>query len=166
MASRACRALGSTLTLATALMLAGCFEEAAIERSRADMAIAWNERVLTIAEAEDHFLTLKGVRTAAMMHAAMHDALNAVHRRYHPYAYGPDIKADPIAAAAQAAYEVAVSQYPDQRSVFDQELQSWLATTPPGRARDRSVALGRAAAAATLALRDGDGWDTPADYQW
>ena len=43
-----------------------------------DVVLAWNERVLAIAEAEDGFLTLKGVRTAAMMHIAMHDALNSI----------------------------------------------------------------------------------------
>src|SRR5262245_61418433 len=47
----------------------------------AAMVIAWNERVLAIAEAEDHFLTVKGVRTAAMMHVAMHDALNSIHSK-------------------------------------------------------------------------------------
>ncbi|MBZ0088958.1 MAG: hypothetical protein K8H90_01130, partial [Thermoanaerobaculia bacterium] len=66
------------------------------------LAISWNERVLAIAEAEDHFLTLKGIRTVAMMHLAMHDALHAVRPRYAPYDYVADARgADPIAAAAQ-----------------------------------------------------------------
>jgi membrane-associated phospholipid phosphatase len=170
MASHSCRACGLALMLAVALPFAGCNDsatEAAIERSRADMAIAWNERVLTIAEAEDHFLTLKGVRTAAMMHAAMHDALNAVHRRYRPYVYATDTpRANPVAAAAQAAYEVAVSQYPGKRADFDAELQLWLASIGADRRDlDPGIALGREVAAAVLRQREGDGWDTVAEYQ-
>ena len=96
------RALGLLLA-GTLGMLAGCGDSAnerVIERTRADMAIAWNERLLAIADAEDRFLTLKGVRTAAMMHAAMHDALNAVHRRYHPYLFATDApRANPAAVA-------------------------------------------------------------------
>ncbi|HEX6203721.1 MAG TPA: hypothetical protein VF100_12010, partial [Thermoanaerobaculia bacterium] len=46
-----------------------------------ELVAAWNEAVLTVAEAEDRFLTLKGLRTAAMLHLAVHDALNAVEPR-------------------------------------------------------------------------------------
>jgi membrane-associated phospholipid phosphatase len=170
MASTACRVLAPTVVLIPALLLAGCNDsatEAAIERSRADMAIAWNERVLTIAEAEDHFLTLKGVRTAAMMHAAMHDALNAVHRRYRHYVYTTDTpRANPVAAAAQAAYEVAVSQYPGKRADFDAELQLWLASIGADRRDlDPGIVLGREVATAVLSQREGDGWNTETGYQ-
>ena len=171
MASHSWRAPGLALVLAVALPFAGCNDsatDAAIEHSRADMAIAWNERVLAIAEAEDHFLTLKGVRTAAMMHAAMHDALNAVHRRYQPYVYAIDTpRANSVAAAAQAAYEVAVSQYPGKRADLDAELQLWLASIGADRRDlDPGIALGREAATAVLRQREGDGWDTVAEYQF
>ena len=77
------------------------------------MVIAWNQRVLAIAEAEDHFHTLNGLRTVSMMHLAMHDALNAIRREYGHYAYRSEAKdANPAAAATQVAYDVAVNQYP------------------------------------------------------
>ena len=44
----------------------------------AALASEWNEAVLEIAEAEDGFLTLKGLRTVTMMHIAMHDALSSI----------------------------------------------------------------------------------------
>lgn len=46
-----------------------------------DLIIAFNDKLLAIADQEDGFLTLKGVRAAAMMHLAIHDALNAIDRR-------------------------------------------------------------------------------------
>src|SRR4051794_9967099 len=49
-------------------------------------------------------------RAYAMMHLAIHDALNAIDRRYQPYAY--DIKAAPEtlpeAAVAAAAHDVLI----------------------------------------------------------
>lgn len=170
MSKQSCHASGCALA-ATLITLAGCGDSAndpVIERTRADMAVAWNERVIAIADAEDHLLTLKGVRTAAMMHAAMHDALNAVHRRYQPYVYATDTpRANPVAAAAQAAYEVAVSQYPGKRADFDAELQLWLASIGADRRDlDPGIALGREVATAVLSHREGDGWDTVAEYQF
>lgn len=131
------------------------------------LVIAWNERVLTVAEAEDHFLTLKGVRTAAMMHVAMHDALNSIDPRYAPYAYRADESdASPLAAAAQAAYDVAASQYPQQKKVWTNERKKWLHTTPDGPAKAKGIALGRAAAKAILKRRENDNWDAQAKYHW
>ena len=95
-------------------------------RVPADVAVAWNGLILSVAEAEDRFLTLKGVRTAAMMHLAMHDALAAVAPRYRSFELsGVRSEADPGAAANEAAYAVAVSQYPDQDSVFMAERARW-----------------------------------------
>lgn len=135
--------------------------------ARADVLVAWNRRVLVIAEAEDKFLTLKGVRTAAMMHVAMHDALNAIDRRYASYAYdaqAPD--ADPVVAVAQAGYAVAVSQYPSQQAQLREELQHWLDPVADGAGKARAIALGRASAAAILEKRKDDGWDRDAEYRW
>lgn len=133
----------------------------------ADVAVDWNRQLLEIAYAEDHFLTLKGVRASSMMHLAMHDALNAIDPVYEPYLLN-DVEeaADPIAAAAQAARDVAVSQYADRTAAFDSLLHRWLATVPPGPARAKGIALGRAAAAAVLRARDGDGWNAEAEYRF
>lgn len=132
-----------------------------------DQARAWNELVLSMAQAEDKFLTLKGLRTATMMHLAMHDALNAVEPRFAHYAYTGDAKgADPGVAAAQAAFDVAVSQYakPEQVQRLEQERDKWLATATGEGARTKAIEVGKAAAAAILAKREGDGWNTEVAY--
>ena len=128
---------------------------------------AWNAQVLAVAEAEDRFLTLKGLRTAAMMHLAMHDALNAIEPRYATWA-APQraARADARAAAAQAAYDVASAQYPGQRARFEQEAGRWLSRVEDASAKAAGIALGHRVAAGVLASREGDGWNAEADYKW
>jgi PAP2 superfamily. len=119
--------------------------------------------MLAAAEAEDGFLTLKGVRTAAMMHLAMHDAVNAVHREYAPYALQKDEPdADPIVAASHAAHAIALNQYPQQAAQWKQLLSR----TAGEAVQQRSVDLGKAAAAAMLDSRKEDRWDQKAEYRF
>ena len=133
----------------------------------AEIVVEWNELVLQIAEAEDGFLTLKGLRTVAMMHIAMHDALTSISGGYQPYVYeSSEPNASPVAAVAQAAFAVTIDQYADQRAVFEAKRDSWLATEASEAARTRGIALGNAAAQAILHLRENDDWDQEADYQW
>jgi hypothetical protein len=132
----------------------------------ADVAVAWNELVMATAVAEDGLLTLKGVRTAAMVHLAMHDALAAVYPRYFPYIFeSPRSDADPVAAANQAAFAVAIAQYPDQRDAFEAERSRWTPTMNSVLI-EAGVALGEASASAILSERENDGWDTEAAYTW
>ena len=120
---------------------------------------------MRIAEEEDGFLTLKGLRAAAMMHIAMHDALNSSVTVYTPYAYNttsPD--ANHVAALLQAAFVVASNQYPEQRDHFKEMRDS---SMPSESASVRKgVVLGEAAAKAILEKRAGDGWDSEAAYTW
>lgn len=135
--------------------------------ARGDLLVSWNRQVLEVAEAEDRFLTLKGLRTATMMFLAVHDALNAIEPRFGIYLeIGPEPEADPIAAAAQAAFEIAVDQYPDQRERFERERRRRLDAVGEGEAKRAGIELGAKSARAILAAREGDGWDSEADYQW
>jgi hypothetical protein len=129
------------------------------------LAVAWNRIVYEIAFAEDQFFTFKGHRAFAMAHIAMHDALNAVVPLYRQYAYrGREPGANAIAAAAQAAHDVILSQYPAQRMALDAELARWLAQVPNTPGKTRGITLGQQAAASILAMRAGDGWDFPGTY--
>ena len=133
----------------------------------AALATEWNETVLEIAEAEDGFLTLKGLRTVTMMHLAMHDALSAIDGDYEPYAYADAVpEAHPLAAAAHAAFVIAADQYPDNRDIFAAIRDKWLHEVAIDEAVKSGTQLGKAAARAILAERDGDGWDGEAEYRW
>jgi hypothetical protein len=104
-------------------------------------------------------------RAMAMMHLAMFNAVNAIEPRYQPYRF--QSKAEPgaseEAAAASAAANVLAGIVPnaDVRAT----LTSYLAAVPDGDAKDRGVKLGEDVAAKMLALRAGDGSNTPNAYR-
>lgn len=128
------------------------------------LVISWNQTINEIGFA-DPFAFLKPIRAHVMAHIAMHDALNAVIPLYRQYAYhAHEPGAHPIAAAAQAAYDVGVSQYPDQQAKLGAELARWLSTIPDTPHKERGIAVGHQSAAVILALRVNDGWDYPGTY--
>jgi PAP2 superfamily protein len=130
-----------------------------------EVVIAWNQKAYDVAFAEDQFLTFKGARAHAMMHIAMHDALNAIVPVFDQYAYKRlELFAHPIAAVAQAAHDVLVSQYPGELENLDAELAKWLGQVNDGPLKSRGIALGKKTAAAILALREGDGFDFQGTY--
>jgi len=131
------------------------------------LANQWNETVLEIAEAEDGFLTLKGLRTVTMMHIAMHDALSSINGEYEIYAYaGVAPQANPVVAASQAAYVVAADQYPDQKERLAKMRDQWLRDIDANESQQAGKQLGNEAARAILANRIDDGWDAEAEYSW
>ncbi len=137
------------------------------QQERPDVIASWNSLAHDLAFAEDQFLTFKGQRALAMMHLAMHDALNAIVPVYETYAYaGGSDRAHPIAATAQAAYDVLLDQYPGQGAALSPQLARWLADVPGGTLRERGIALGHAVATAVLAQRHGDGWDLPGTHDF
>jgi hypothetical protein len=141
------------------------FRQGAPRRLEAHVVAAWNEVAHDIAVAEDQFLTFKGQRALAMMHLAMHDALNSIVPVYQRFAYSGEMHAaDPTSAAAQAAHDVLVSLYPNQQALLADQLAKWLSTG--GDLQDRGVRLGKAAAAANLAARADDGWDFQGTYEF
>jgi hypothetical protein len=105
-------------------------------------------------------------RIYAMVQLAVHDALNAIDRRYAPYAYSPseDPTASAPAAIATAAHDVLASQVPAQAAVIDAALTTSLSLIAPGASKDNGVAIGRASAAAMLALRAADGSSVVTPY--
>jgi hypothetical protein len=111
-------------------------------------------------------------RMYAMAHIAAHDALNAVQRRYESYAYNglAPAGASVEAAVAAAVHSVLTAVLPDIPGPFqpcvpgavaflDNAYADALAGIPDGDAKANGIAVGEAAAAAILALRENDGSD-------
>ncbi|MEM7048228.1 MAG: vanadium-dependent haloperoxidase [Acidobacteriota bacterium] len=141
------------------------------EKIPSDVLAEWNQLVLELAEEEDRFLTLKGLRTAAMVHLAIHDSLQAIAPRYEPYlapssGAPSEVPADPVATAAAAAHAVAVEQYPQHRERLDERLAIWLEKVEESTARELALKLGGERAHAILGDRRGDGWDGEPEYRW
>jgi hypothetical protein len=102
-------------------------------------------------------------RSLAMMHLAMHDAVNAVRPRYRPYALSPAPKgssaADPTIAAAVAAHDVLAALYPQgpAKALLAAQLEQTFLDAGVGPALEAAKLVGKAAAAAVLAKRLKDG---------
>lgn len=103
-------------------------------------------------------------RTFAILHASIHDALNAIEPR--SAAYTPGLPAAPQASAdaavAAAAREVLVRLLPDQAALVETAYGSALMTVRNGPAKTAGIATGQSAAWATMNRRQGDGSDTAA----
>jgi hypothetical protein len=142
-----------------------------------DAVISWNARAgeaatkACIAPLDDPF---HESRMYAMMHIAVHDALNAIDRRFQPYAFDKRVEpgASPEAAVAAAARDVMVpllGQLPRElpfitQACIDAAVASVetaytaaIADLPEGPAKAQEIAAGQAAAAAILARRAADG---------
>ena len=93
----------------------------------------------------------------AIVQAAVHDAVQAIDKRFKPYTTSlAGATGSPDAAAAKAAHDVLVSILPDQGASLDTTYQEYLAAH--GLAKDDpGVSAGQAAAAGVLALRANDG---------
>ena len=92
----------------------------------------------------------------AMVHAAMHDAIQAFEGRFESYSAPiPNASGSPVAAAATAAHDVLVAQFPMQAGPLDTLLDDYL--NGRGLTGDAGIAIGHQAAANILNLRAGDG---------
>jgi PAP2 superfamily protein len=101
-------------------------------------------------------------RTLAILHAAIHDAVNAIDRRFEPYTSGLTVTrgASVNAAVAAAARDVLVSLLPEQSQLVEAEYARALQGVHDASSKAAGIALGRAAARATIARRQGDGFET------
>ncbi len=140
----------------------------------ANEVVQWNETTVKAIEANGQS-NVVATRTLAMVQVAVHDALNAISRRYDVYYFEapPDPAASPDAATAAAAHTVLVGVIgsygtPAQKgatlALVDQAYAASIARVTDGPARNKGVAVGRAAGAAILTLRKDDGATRDAPY--
>ncbi len=133
----------------------------------ADDVLAWNVHTLN-ALAVSGQNPLVQTRSLAMVHAAMHDALNAIEPRHEAYAFSSCAApwTSPEAAVATAAHRVLLGVIPSFGTPAQQAAAiaavnaayaSSIATIPDGPAKVEGITVGTAAAAAILALRAQDG---------
>jgi hypothetical protein len=125
-----------------------------------EILTSWNKKIMELSVAEDGLLTLKGVRTEAMMHIAIHDALNTIQPLYSNYIFqGVSKNANPISTVAQAAYEIAVSHFPDKQEELEAELNKWLTTINDDDSKAEGVNLGKEVASNIIKNRFEDNWN-------
>jgi hypothetical protein len=148
--------------------------------ANADVVTDWN--IITINTLSADTLPNRQARDAAMVHAAMFDAMNSIRPYYTPAMVLITAKgyASREAAGAQAAHDVLVALFPAKKADLDVQLAATLAQLPPDdeyghKPVYEGILTGEAAAAAVLAARQNDGafgsgtftpLPGPAEYQF
>jgi hypothetical protein len=97
-------------------------------------------------------------RVMAILHAAIHDTVNGIERRYRPYTADLSSPAASLdAAVARAARDVMMALARAQDYKIQEEYAAALARVPDGPAKERGLMLGAQAARANLERRARDG---------
>jgi hypothetical protein len=132
---------------------------------RADDVTKWNLVATNAALAAGQSPPLQ-TRTYAIVHVAIHDALNAIDRRNGPYAL--EMRAAPgastTAAVATAAHDTLVALVPSQGETIQKTYAEALAEVSDASARASGVAVGKAAAALILSRRNADGANSTVEW--
>src|SRR4029077_3900626 len=103
----------------------------------------------------------------AILHVAIHDAVNAVESRYEPFQ--PSTSPAPAgasveAAIAGAAHATLVALLPDSKATFDAALEETLRALTDDSRKTAGLEVGRTAAAAILTARQNDGENRTVEY--
>lgn len=164
------RLVASTLVplmaaIASAVFLGGAeAHERPQAPSRTNAVVHWNDVAAAAFAPSQGTQPMAQSRTFAILHASVHDALNAIDHRYAPHTPGlPSAHgASPEAAVAAAAREVLVRLLPDQAGPVEAAYGAALSNVRDGPAKNAGIATGQAAAWATLNRRRDDGADAAA----
>lgn len=148
---------------ATALAVPTQADEApsprAAQRRSAHAVLHWNTVAAEAFAPSQGTNPMAQSRTFAILHASIHDALNAIEPRY--AAYTPGLPAAPRAsgdaAVAAASREVLTRLVPEQAAMVEAAYGRALAAVRDGAAKTGGIATGQAAARATLNRRQADG---------
>ncbi len=123
-----------------------------------ETVLYWNEVAYQAFGGVQYQHSLMASRINAMMHLAMHDALNGIEEKYNRYAFtGKNENANPIAAAATAAHTVLLNEIPTSKSFLDSALATTLAMVKDNEEKIAGIALGKEAAQAVISKRANDG---------
>ena len=123
--------------------------------ARADVVTDWNAITTQIVAVGDPSTTPAtpparsgppGLFDIALVHLAMHDAVQAIEGRYEPYSYSTPGSGSVAAAAVAAAHRALVRLYPAKQTMLDSLYSAYLtshsiSTTDPGLAVGEAAAI-------------------------
>ena len=155
------RSIGIKAIMGTALLAV-----TVVGRASADEVTRWN-KIATDASAVANTNPLVESCVFAILHVAIHDAVNAVESRYEPFQ--PRTSPAPAgasveAAIAGAAHATLVALLPDSKASFDAALEETLRSGADDSRKAAGLEVGRSAAAAILAARENDGQKRTVEY--
>jgi hypothetical protein len=133
--------------------------------TRADVVTDWN--ALTNALVANDVGNNPKLRTLALVHVAMSDAINTVQNRYSRVVAmlpaAPNASAE--AAAATAARQILTQIYPEQKAKTEETYAASLKAIADGIAKTEGIKLGMEVAAAVQTDRANDGTNVPDTYR-
>jgi hypothetical protein len=129
---------------------------------RADEVTEWHGHMLA-ALSSAGVNPVVSTRDAALMSAAVFDAVNGIERRYEPIHVPPAAApgASRRAAAVQAAYAILLARLPAQAADLNAKRNASLAAIGTGSSANRGIEWGQAVAQAILLGRSTDGFTPP-----
>jgi hypothetical protein len=132
----------------------------------ADVITDWNKTAIDVMKA----VNVAGnpwTRSMAIMHVSMADAVNSIQDRYTRFTseLPSNPNASPEAAAAAAARDILMRQYPGQKVKIEEAYAASLEKVPDGPARAAGIALGEKVAAAVFSERQNDQTNLPDTYR-
>ena len=154
--------------LRAAMLLPGVVAAALmVAPARADVVTDWN--VITNSLVANDVGNNPRLRTLAMVHVAMSDAINTVQNRYARVVatVPPAPGASAEAAAATAARQILTQIYPQQKEKarIEEAYAASLKAIPDGPAKTQGIKLGMEVADAVQADRANDGTNDPDTYR-
>jgi hypothetical protein len=127
----------------------------------------WDEKAIALVQPGTVFPPPTALRTTAMLHLAMFDAVNSIEHRYKPdgvqLVAAPDTSQE--AAAASAAGAVLMKLVPNAAAQIQAAETSYLEKLPDDAAKSAGIKLGQEAAEKILAMRANDGSSAPDAYR-
>jgi hypothetical protein len=148
-----------------AMLLLGIVAALSVAPARADVVTDWN--TITNALVSNDVGNNPRLRTLAMVHVAMSDAINTVQNRYARVVatvpLAPAASAE--AAAATAARQILTQIYPGQKAKIEEAYAASLKAIPDGPAKIAGIKLGMEIADAVQADRANDGTNAPDTYR-
>ena len=134
----------------TGWMLCGLLGAAQPALADVDAVVDWNQ--ITVDAVTVGRPGPIGIVDIALVHVAVHDAVQAIERRFEPYHFEMErASGSRSAAVAAAAHDVLVGMYPAQAVTLDSVYATYLADK--GLTGDPGLAVGQQAAAELLPLR-------------
>jgi hypothetical protein len=148
-------------------MLLALLLSAPMSAATGNVITDWDEEAVALVQPGTVFPPPTALRTTAMLHLAMFQAVNSIERRYRPYgmqlAAAPDTSQE--AAAASAAAAILMKLVPHAAGQIQAAETSYLAKLSDGAAKSGGIKLGQEAAAEILAMRASDGSSAPDAYR-
>jgi hypothetical protein len=126
------------------------------QRNNGNAVTHWNDVATEILPLDPGpILDLRGF---AILHAAIHDAVNSVKRRYEPYTLDISVSQATIdVAVAVAAHDVLIQIAPNNRKKIEEAYEKFLAEIPDSVGKNDGMMVGHKSAQANLERRANDG---------